>query len=211
MRRDILERAIEGSGVLWDDIDFVTAYGPQGLEGPAIPLGRIVQSSHWFRNAAIGLAALTLALIATGLAAEIWRQDKAAEELDEKIGEISSRASNVRKIADQAVAESRLLQILIEERAKTPTFAELWEEVSKILPDGAYLSELRLSETKSGERSLDLVGFAESAVGLPLLFDKSPILSDALLTAPITPVPIEKREAFSLRVKVKPNSAEQPK
>ena len=133
----------------------------------------------------------------------ILRRGQAADDLDQKIAEVSARASSVRKIADRAVAESRLLQVLHAERAKGPTFADLWEEVSRILPDEAYLSEFRLSDGKNGERYLDLVGFAELAVGLPALFEKSPIFTDASLTAPITLNAAEKREAFSLRVKVK--------
>lgn len=75
------------------------------------------------------------------------------------------------------------------------------------LPDDAYLSEFRLSDIKSGERLLDLTGFADSAVKLPALFDRSPPFSDASLTAAITPDPQAKLEAFSLRVKVKTKSA----
>jgi general secretion pathway protein L len=177
----------------------------------AISLGRPRQASHWVRNLAVGLAVATLALTALGVGIFMWRQDEAVRELDEEIAKVSAHAASVRKIADEAIAQSRLLQSLREERARGPSFADLWEEVSRILPDGAYLSELRLSDAKSDERVLDLVGFAESAAGLPLLFDKSPMLADAALTAAITPNPLEKREAFSLRVKVKPEKAADPK
>jgi general secretion pathway protein L len=211
LRRDIVMRAIENSGILWDDIDFVTPVGGEDRARPAIALARGAEESHWFRNVSVGLSTLAVALTAIGFALLVWRQSQAAEELDAKTADVSARAAAVRKIADQAVAESRLLQILREERAKTPTFTQLWEEASRILPDGAYLTELRLSETKSGERHLDLVGFADSAVGLPLLFDASPLLTDAALTAPITPNAEEKREAFSLRVKVRTSLAEPAK
>jgi general secretion pathway protein L len=213
LRRGIVTRAIEGTGLAWSDLDFVTPVGTaeEREEGPVIPLGRQREASHWFRNVAIGLAALTILLTALGLGTSIWRQDQAAKELDDKIAEGSARAANVRKTADQAIAQSRLLQILRGERATGPSFADLWEEVSRILPDGDYLTEFHLSDSKGGERFLDLVGFAESAVGLPVLFDKSPILSDAALTAAITPNVQEKREAFSLRLKVKLESAAEPK
>jgi general secretion pathway protein L len=212
LRRDIVTRAIEGTGLDWNDLDFVTPFSTADgrEEGPSVPLGRRREPSHWFRNLAIGLAALTVLLTALGLGTTIWRQDTAAKELDANIAAVTARAANVRKTADQAIAQSRLLQSLREERASGPSFADLWEEVSRILPDGAYLTEFRLSDSKGGERFLDLVGFAESAVGLPVLFDKSPMLSDAALTAAITPNAQEKREAFSLRAKVKlQNAAEQ--
>ncbi|MFY9656961.1 MAG: PilN domain-containing protein [Methylocystis sp.] len=205
LRRDIITRQIEAIGMGWEDLDYVTsAPGADfGEERPTIALRRGGESSHWFRNGALALCFATIGLSAVGSTALILRRGQAADDLDQKIAEVSARASSVRKIADRAVAESRLLQVLHAERAKGPTFADLWEEVSRILPDEAYLSEFRLSDGKNGERYLDLVGFAESAVGLPALFEKSPIFTDASLTAPITLNAAEKREAFSLRVKVK--------
>ena len=209
LRRDIIAQEIEAIGIGWEDLDHVTsAPGPDlGEERPTITLNRGGEASHWFRNVALGMCVATIGLCAMGSTALIWRRGQAAEDLDAKIAEVSARASSVRNIADRAVAESRLLQILHAERAKGPTFADLWEEVSRILPDEAFLSELRLSDGKSGERYLDLVGFADFAVGLPALFEKSPIFTDAALTAPITFNAAEKREAFSLRVKVRESSA----
>ncbi|MGO9770758.1 MAG: PilN domain-containing protein [Roseiarcus sp.] len=213
LRRDIITRAIEGSGISWSDLDNVAperAFGDQD-GGPIIALADRHEGSRWFRNATIGLSALTAALTVTGLAATIWRQNEAMKELDARIVEVSTRATHVRKIADQAVAQSRLLAILREERERSPALADLWEEISRILPDDAFLSEFRLSEVKSGERVLDLIGYAESAVRLPALFDKSPLFSDASLTAAITPDIQSKREAFSLRVKVKQNNVAEMK
>jgi len=205
LRRDIIAQEIEACGIGWEDLDHVTSApgADLGEERPTIAISRGGESSHWFRNVALGLCVTTIALSVIGSTTLIWRRGQAAEDLDAKIAEVSARASSVRNIADRAVAESRLLQILHAERARGPTFADLWEEVSRILPDEAYLSELRLSDGKNGEHYLDLVGFAESAVGLPALFEKSPIFTDASLTAPITLNAAEKREAFSLRVKVK--------
>ena len=209
LRRDMVTRAIEGSGIGWSDLDGVTperAIGDKD-ESPIIALGRRREGSHWFGNVAIALTALAIALTITGLTAAIWRQNDAMQELDARIADVSMRASHVRKIADEAVAQSRLLAILREEREGGPLLADLWEDISRTLPDDAYLSEFRLSDIKSGERLLDLTGFADSAVKLPALFDRSPPFSDASLTAAITPDPQAKLEAFSLRVKVKTKSA----
>jgi len=205
LRRDIVLRAIDGTGLGWDDVDFVTPLAPNGapVEGAAFPLGHPRKASHWVRNVALALGAATLALTALGFGTSMWRQDQAAAELDAQIAKVSAQAAAVRKTADEAIAQSRLLRSLREERARGPSFADLWEEVSRILPDGAYLTEFSLSDAKGDERFLDLVGFAESAAGLPLLFDKSSLLADAALTAAITPNAQEKREAFSLRMKVK--------
>jgi general secretion pathway protein L len=108
----------------------------------------------------------------------------------------------VRQIADRAAAESRLLSVLRNARRNGPLFSDLWEETARILPDGAFVTDLRLTEPKANERVLEIVGFADSAVGLPALFEKSPLFSHAGLTAAITPDPREKREGFSLQAKI---------
>lgn len=205
LRRDLLARAIEGSGLSIDDVDAVEPQWPPDAptRAPSMRVRPQAEASHWEGRAAIALAALGAALIVIGVVVTIWRLDAAAADLDARIAELSGRAAQVRKIADRAASESRLLAILHEERDKFPSFADLWEEISRVLPDGAFLTELRLSEGRDNERLVDLVGFADSAASLPALFDRSPQFVDARLTAPITPDPTEKKEGFSLQAKVR--------
>lgn len=210
LRRDIVARAIENSGLAMSDLAFVRPSGLSASAGaaPDIVLEGATETSHFFRNSAIGLCVATALFAALGVGATLWRQARINEDLDAKIQEMSARAARVRQIADRASAETRLLATLRNARRAGPLFADLWEEVSRILPDGAYVTELRLTEPRANERVLELVGFADSAVGLPALFDKSPLFTDAGLTAAITPDPREKREGFSMQAKVaQPKSA----
>lgn len=214
LRRDIIARAIENSGLSENDLAFVRPSGVSGAVGvaPVIVLEGTSETSHLFRNVAIALCAATAILAAVGVGATLWRQSKANEEIDAKIQEMSARAARVRQVADRASAESRLLSVLRNARRTGPLFADLWEETSRLLPDGAYLTDLRLTEPRANERALEVVGFADSAVGLPALFDKSPLFSDAGLTAAITPDAHEKREGFSLAAKIRqPNAAAKSK
>jgi len=203
LRRDLFEAAVARSGVAAGDIDLVRpASWPEGAP-PVIVVGRAERESKGFRIAAFGLAGLAAALFALAVGTAIWRQDRQGAELDARLSEVSTRAAHVRKLAERATAESRLLATLREERAQRPTLADCWEELSRILPDGSYVIEMQLHESKPGEMVIDLVGLSDSAVNLPALLDQSPLFSDAALTAPITPDPQEKRERFSLRMVVK--------
>ncbi|WP_036291846.1 PilN domain-containing protein [Methylosinus sp. PW1] len=205
LRRDLLPALLDGSGLSIDDLDIVQP----ALEGaaliPALALGRAAEAPHRERAAALILAVVAIAFLLIGVGVTLWRQDVDAAALDVEIAEVSRRAADARKIAEQAASESRLLATLRGERAKYPAFADLWEEVSRLLPDGAFVSDMRLVEAREGERSIEIVGLADSAASLPALFDRSALFADAKLTAPITPDPIEKRETFSLQAKVRRN------
>ncbi|RTL90811.1 MAG: fimbrial assembly protein [Hyphomicrobiales bacterium] len=203
LRRDIAESAVERAGLAFSDIAFVRPADPRGgAQTPLITLAAKSETSHLFRNLALGLCAAAAGFFIIGVAATLWRQNALAEELDGKIQEMSARAARVRQVVDRASSESRLLSVLRIARRNGPQFADLWEETARILPDSAYVTDFRLSEPKPNEHAVDIAGFASSAVGLPALFNKSPLFSDAGLTAPITPDPKEKREGFSLQAKL---------
>ncbi len=209
LRRDFVNGPAEAAGLAPTDISFVR---PSGLrraagEAPVIALAGNEPVSHFFRNVAIGFSAAIALFAAIGVGATLWRQAALNEELDAKIQEMSARAAKVRQIVDRASSESRLLSILRTARRDGPLFADLWEETARVMPNGAYVTDFRLSEPKPNEKTLDIVGFADSAVGLPALFNKSPLFADAGLTAPITPDPREKREGFSLQTKLEKKAA----
>lgn len=203
LRRDIVTRAIEASGVAMDDVAFVRpTYAAGSAAPPTIMLQGASEASHLFRYIVIGLVAATALLAITGVALTLMRQNELNEELDAKIQAMSARAAKVRKIADGAASASRLLAVLRDARVKGPLFADLWEETSRILPDGAYVTDFRLVEPRTDQRAIEIVGFATSAVGLPALFSKSTMFNDAELTAPITPDEQQKKEGFSLRAQI---------
>lgn len=206
LRRDLLGRAIESSGLSIDEIDGVQPRWPEDDSHPAPMMSvrrEVVEGPDREGRIALAAGVLALVLFAIGFGVSVWRQQQEMEALDAAIAEASARAASARRIADRAATDSRLLTTLREARAKNPTFAELWEEVSRLLPDGAFASEMRLTERREGGRSIEIVGFSDSAATLPALFDKSSLFSEAKLTAPITPDPVEKRESFALQASVR--------
>jgi general secretion pathway protein L len=204
LRRDLVMNAATQAGLDFSDIAFIRATGVRhpDEEQLLIELEGRTERSHRFRKLALALCAASLLFAGIGVVATLWRQATLNELLDARIQEMTARAARVRQVIDKASAESRLISMLRMSRHHSPLFADLWEETARILPDSAFITDMRLSETESNEQALDLVGFANSAVGLPALFNKSPLFSDAGLTAPITPDPHEKREGFTLQAKI---------
>jgi general secretion pathway protein L len=205
LRRDIVQKIIEQAGLSLAQLDLVRPEAGSDGENelPQILLEHGAQTSNWFRRTLIAMCGLGLLFIAIGLGVRAWRVDQIGAQLDEEIAVAAQRAGAVQLMANQAIAEGALLSGLRRYRENTPALADLIEETARILPDSAYLTEWRLSEPRAGERAVDLVGLATSAADLPALFDKSPMFSNATLTAAIMPDLQEKRERFSMQLRVR--------
>lgn len=213
LRKDVAERALDKTGLSIGQFDLVRPRieGRGESDIPTIVIGRKTGTPNWFRQIAIGLGVVASVSFIAGAAITIWRQNQLDAELEFRLAEMSARATRVRHLADRAASEGALLADLRHEKENVPSFADMWEEISRLLPDGTYVGEVRLSERKPGERVVDLNGFSDSAAGLPVLFDRSPLFSEAALTSAITLDLHEKRERFSLQAKVNQASAVKPK
>jgi general secretion pathway protein L len=144
------------------------------------------------------LAALVLLLIGSAFLLLLTRHGSALAELQARTAKMRTQAAEVRRVlerSDAAVAGlARLHQLKL---GQVPSI-EVLEELSRVLPDSAWLSDLRIE----GD-TLDISGLAKSGAALPSLLEKSPLFADAALTAPLTLDPREDRERFSLRVRIK--------
>lgn len=156
----------------------------------------------------VALAAITVAGCLLGASGTIWRLREANEALSAETATASSKAVQVRGIADEAQREQAVLDTLRTEAGRFPSVAAIWEEVTRILQDDCWLTELRIAENKPGERSLIITGLANSAADLVAQIDRSPLFSDAVLTSAITPDPVERRERFSLQARIAPGKGE---
>ena len=74
---------------------------------------------------------------------------------------------------------------------------DVWDELSRILPDHTFLTETRIADGK-----VTLSGFSADAARLVRIIDQSPLFSGATLTAAITPDATERKDRFSISFKV---------
>lgn len=201
LRRDLVTRGLGGLGLTLEELADIRS--ETGGESLRIVLGK-PSRDHRFYRAAGALAGLATALIVIGLGLAFARQGQQAADLDDAVAELAAQAAKIRESADRAGKEARLLRRLHESRRANPPLTVLWEEISRLTPDSAYLSQLSVTQANDGERYVELVGLARSAVDLPLLYGRSRHVAEATLTAPITVAPQENMESFSLRLKIHP-------
>ena len=167
-------------------VDFLETGGPQraGLAG------------HLTLPRTLAALALVLAGLAFFLAQS--RYDSALAEIRAQTARMRAEAAAVRGVqerSDAAVADLARLQRM---KLDDVPAVEVLEELSKVLPDSVWLTDLRME----GD-TLDIAGLAKSGAALPSLFVRSALFFDAALTAPLTLDPREDRERFSLRLRIK--------
>jgi general secretion pathway protein L len=204
IRRDIVAALTERAGVTIDRIDFLRpCLGDEnGNSGPRITIGRTILPPKWPTRLAAFLVVSACLLAVSGWIGTWLDQGSELRRIEAAIGTASTKAADVRQRIDGASKENAVILGLYKEKSEFPPVSDVWEEITRILPDGAWITELRMTEPRPGERSISIVGLAEAAAPLVALFDKSPLFFDTALTTAITPDPAEQRERFGLQLRL---------
>jgi len=205
IRKDILSRLFEKYNLEIDNVDIIKPIIISGSYGksPEIILDKKPQHSKKVKSIIKNTLLISLLCLIVSMIGLYIKQERITDELAAKISFLSAKAAKVKEMADHASAEERLLLSIRHEKSSKVLLVDVIAEITKVLPDSSYLSEIHLSEKGPDQRIIDLAGFSDSAVKLPALFNKSPILKDATLTAPITTEANEKKELFSMQAKIK--------
>jgi len=205
IRKDILKSLLDKYSLIIDNIDIIRPVinSANFNKTPEIILEKKAAHPGKVNFAIKTILLASLIFLISGFMALYVKQQRTTDELAEKILFLSAKAAKVREMADHASTEERLLLAVRHQKSTKILLVDVIAEITKSLPDSSYLTEIHLREKGSEQRIIDLAGFADVAVKLPALFDKSSILRDATLTAPITADPNEKKELFSIQAKIK--------
>jgi general secretion pathway protein L len=150
-------------------------------------------------NSALGAAVVLLALASAVI--PLWQQRELVLELRPRVAAAQSEAEQVMALRDKlerAVKESR---VVLDKRRKTPLVIDVLNEVTRLLPDGTWLSSLEL---KGNE--LRIQGESTGASALVGVLEASPRFSQVHFSSPVTQNPATGRERFQLSATVDPYS-----
>ncbi len=140
---------------------------------------------------------VALAVIAVSVCAFVWlafaRQADAIARLDAEIASAQTRAVAVRAKYDAGLAAARGILDLRDKKSTNPPVTALVEELTRILPDDAWLSELHVDGN-----SVEIVGHAQSAATLTVLLDRSDFFTDVKLVSPVVRSPADNTERFDI-------------
>jgi general secretion pathway protein L len=149
-------------------------------------------------NWAIGIATGFLVLVSAALAiAALQRQDHALEQLKVETDAARKEAQAVRKRLQDADSLSERIGVLRLRRAEGVRVIALWEEVTRLLPDTAWLTGVRVEN-----EVLLIDGYARSASELVGIIAASPMFSGVALSAPVIREEPRASEKFQIRMKI---------
>jgi general secretion pathway protein L len=148
--------------------------------------------------ATLALACLAAAGAAT--AATVWGGSLQArqDDLARRIAERRTAALASRNLAgDPATAAERALA---RRKQETPSSVIVIEDLSKLLPDHTYVTELRIEADK-----LRVIGITQDAPSLIRLIEQSRHFTGATFFAPTTRAPSDPGDRFNIEARITPH------
>lgn len=142
-------------------------------------------------------AAAALLLISAGYLL-FHRYDSALSELEAATAQAKVKAQSIRQVQERSQAAANELAALRRIKVEQPSSVEIVEEVTRLLPDSAWVSHLRIDKD-----TVELTGVAQSGAGLLPLLERSPLFVDAKLTAPLRFDEQENGERFSIKMRLR--------
>jgi general secretion pathway protein L len=148
------------------------------------------------------IAMLTIAGLAAGISisAAVVLADNLSARQDDLSRRIGDRRAALRAGLD-AAANSALSR-LERRKYEDPAVVIVLDELSKVLPDHTYVTELRFQG-----KSMQVIGVTRDAPALIGLIEQSPHFTRATFFAPTTRSPSDPGERFHIEVRLEPSYA----
>jgi len=159
----------------------------RGAVGRALDVPRILRAVLLSAGVAAAASLIVTAYIGSGL-------DSEQQELMRRI---SQRRASLRLDPN---AGGSAQSLLAKRKQTSPSSVVVLESISKALPDGTYVTELRIEGDK-----VQVVGMTQDAPSLIRLMEKSPQFARATFFAPTTRAQNEPGERFHIEAHITPS------
>jgi general secretion pathway protein L len=120
--------------------------------------------------------------------------------LDSELAQLTHRISERRAALRLGPNGGSALDLLAKRKQTSPSSVVVLEALSKALPDGTYVTELRIDGDK-----IQVVGMTQDAPPLIRLIERSPQFARATFFAPTTRAPNEPGERFHIEARINPS------
>ncbi len=205
-RVEAIADAIERLGVTVGHVEVAPHEGGAALPLRAVTVAAAPASSK--RSVALLnsiLVALVLGLGIYAAGTTLRRHETAVADLQQANALLAAKERARKAALTKTEADLELINGSARLRAEYVARADILEELSRILPDTAWITDLRIDGT-----TLDISGQAKSATALLPLIETSAYFVDATLSTSVTFDPGEEMERFSIRARIRGLPTQQP-
>jgi general secretion pathway protein L len=181
-------------------VSAVDVVGPEGdrIGVNLLSRGETPPSLAGRMNRTIGIAAVLFALVCVAtIVVAVQRQDEALTQLEEETNTARKEAQTARKRVQEADSLSERIDFLRLRRAEGVRVIALWEELTRRLPDSAWLTDLKVEND-----TILIDGYARSASELVGLIAASSMFSGVAFSAPVVREEGRASERFQIRMKI---------
>ena len=152
------------------------------------------------------MAASAALLLASSIYFSIDKRENALQRLEAQTALLKVKAQRAREAQARNQAAMAEITSLYRLRSEAVSKVSLLEELTRLLPDNAYITDIKIDGG-----TVDLSGLAKGASGLIPILERSSMFVDATSTAPLTFDQQQDKERFSIRVHVRSAAADAPK
>ncbi len=195
---DPLRAAIDGAGLEVERIDCWDADAERAMPINFLDRESVGKSasatnrSVWVMVAAIG------GLLGLGTFLLIQKHEAALLEIQSQTERQKIKAKTVREALAKSQSAFTEISNFYRLRADTVTKLSVIEELTRLLPDSAWVTDLKIDGA-----TVDISGFAKAAATLVPILERSTMFVNATPTAPLTFDPREDKDRFSIRVQIR--------
>jgi general secretion pathway protein L len=140
-----------------------------------------------------GLGALAVVLFLLALVLSFHKQDSRLEALNAELAVLKDQAASVLALRTEALDYVQNLQAVQAAKAAAPPLMGILDETSRLLPDGTWVSDFRMS---GGE--VRIAGQSQSASSLIGLLENSPLFTNVRFASPVVRDPRSGTERFNI-------------
>jgi general secretion pathway protein L len=150
-------------------------------------------------RATIGLAIIAAALTIAAVAIPFVAAERRASAMTEELAEVEKQAQTAIALQKEIAALSDGQDFLVAHKRQARTASSLLADVTRLLPDNTWLTELRING-----QDIELIGITASASALIGILEQSGLFRDTTFRSPVVPDPSSGRERFGIGAHIVP-------
>jgi general secretion pathway protein L len=143
------------------------------------------------------LALVLLLLVMAALALPVWEKHQRLQALEPQLVSAGKAAKEARALRTQIEQAMETASFLVEKKKSSVLVLQLLNEVTQLLPDDTWISQLELQH---GE--IQIRGQSKAPAALIPILESSPLLKNTRFRSPVTQVRMTDSEWFHLSAEV---------